>query len=122
MSVCVPAPGWRICAEVSREWMFLRVECSQSDADGSPPIAESAWSLAEAHAVNRLVVELDASALLSSYVIGQFLLLHKRCHLNGGVVRLCGLTGEQNSVIQLMRLAERLPNYASREAAVMGYR
>jgi anti-anti-sigma regulatory factor len=122
MSVCVPAPGWQIRADASPEWIFLRVACLESNADASPPIAEFAWSLAERHGVNRMVLELDESARLSSYVIGQLLLLQKRCHLNGGVVRLCGLNEEQSSVLQLMRLAERLPNFRNREAAVMGYR
>jgi anti-anti-sigma regulatory factor len=122
MSVCVPAPGWQIRTDVSLEWIFLRVTCSDLEADGSPPIAETAWSLAEEHGVNRIVVELDASARLTSYLIGQLVLLHKRCYLAGGVVRLCGLSEQQFAVIQLMRLAERLPNYAGREAAVMGYR
>jgi anti-sigma B factor antagonist len=122
MSVCVPAPGWQISTDVSPEWIFLRVTCSGADADGSPPIAETAWSLAEEYRVNRLVVELDASTRLTSFLIGQLILLHKRCLLNGGVVRLCGMSVEHYSVIQLMRLADRLPNYADREAAVMGYR
>lgn len=122
MTVCVPAPGWRICTDVSQDWIFLRVVCSDPEADGCPPIAETAWSLAEKHGVIRLVIELEASAGISSYVIGQLLLLHKRCHLNGGVVRLCGVTADQYSVIKLMRLADRLPNYPSREAAVMGCR
>jgi anti-anti-sigma regulatory factor len=122
MSVCVPAPGWQIRTDVSPDWIFLRVTCSEVEADGSPPIAETAWSLAEEQGVNRMVVELDESARLTSYLIGQLVLLHKRCYLDGGIVRLCGMSEPQYSVIQLMRLAERLPNYANREAAVMGYR
>ena len=58
----------------------------------------------------------------SSYLVGQFILLHKRAHLSDGVMRLCGLTPENYRVIKLMQLANRFPNYSDREHAVMGYR
>lgn len=116
------ADGWQIDVDRGPEWLFFRVRTSADVLGSAPPLAETMWSAAVDHHVDRLVVEFDAACLLSSFVVGQLVLLHKRAHLAGGVVRLCGLSDDQYRVIQAARLAERLPNYPDREAAVMGYR
>jgi len=122
MAVSVPAHGWQIGTDVAPEWLFVRLERQHEQADPSPPIADTVWQTAQEHGLRRLVLELGEATRLSSYLIGQIVLLHKRFHLEGGVVRLCGLSEHDYSVIQLMQLADRLPNYPDREAAVMGYR
>ena len=122
MTVTIPAAGWQIFTDVSPEWLFLRLARCETEADSSPPIAESAWNLAAENGVKRLVVEIDDGTLLSSYLIGQLVLLHKRVVLNGGVLRLCGVSQQNYSIIELMRLSDRLPNYKNREAAVNGFR
>ena len=116
------AEGWRLELDFSSEWLFLRLYCHGYDAESSPPLAERAWSIAEQYDINRIVIEVDHETLLSSYLVGQFILLHKRAHLSDGVMRLCGLTPENYRVIELMHLSDRFPNYPDREHAVMGYR
>ncbi len=113
------ATNWRIEIDHSTEWMFFRVVSAGFD-ELQPPLSATLWARAEAHAINRIVLELDEGVLLSSYLIGQLMVLHKRAHLDGGTVRVCGLSDNNFEVLQTMRLAERFPNYASREAAVMG--
>ena len=84
-------------------------------------MAETLWSLVEGHGIDRIVIELEDSTMVSSYLIGQLILLHKRSHLSGGVVRLCGFSSENYRVIEQMRLGQRFPNYETREDAVMGW-
>ena len=116
------AEGWRLELDFSTEGLFLRLHCHGYDAEPSPPLAERVWSIAEQYDINRIVIEVDHGTLLSSFLVGQFILLHKRAHLSDGVLRLCGLSPEIYRVIELMHLADRFPNFPDREHAVMGYR
>ena len=116
------ADGWRLELDFSTEWLFLRLHCHGYDAESSPPLAERAWSIAEQYDINRIVIEVDHETLLDSYLVGQFILLHKRAHLSDGVMRLCDLSPRNYRVIELMQLDDRFPNYLDREHAVMGNR
>lgn len=114
--------GWRIAVDQSPEWLFFRLSADADQAEAHPPLAEQMWAIANEHHNFRLVLELDDHLLLSSFLVGQCVLLHKRAHMRGGVFRVCGLSPGNYKVLELMGLAERLPNYDSREAAVMGRR
>jgi len=113
--------GWRLDVDVSPEWLFFRLAKEWPDAGPTPPVAAQVWSAAEQHAIYRLVIELDDRLLLSSYLVGQLILLRKRAHQQGGVMRLCGLAEAQYEVIRIMRLGPLLPNYPTRGDAVMGH-
>lgn len=121
MSFSPLAPGWQFDVTNSTEWLFLRLQRLQAEAEACPPIAEKAWDLASEHHVKRLVFELDDDTMVTSYLIGQLVLLHKRVTLAGGVFRLCGFSADNYRVLQLMQLAGRLPNFRDRESAVMGH-
>jgi anti-anti-sigma regulatory factor len=114
------AAGWQIDVDYSPDWLFMRLQ-GHSAREPFPPLSEALWSHAEEHGVNRLVFELGESVLLTSYVIGQLMLLHKRAHLDGGTLRVCGFTPANHQVLAMMQLAERFPNYATREDAVLGH-
>ena len=52
--------------------------------------------------------------------MGQLIMLQKRVMQHDGALRLCGLTDACQNAIHLCRLDKALPNYASREDAVLG--
>ncbi len=85
-------------------------------------LANSVWEVIEQHRVYRVVLELDQVQLLYSMLIGQLVLLQKRIHTAGGVLRLCGLSETNECVLRTAMLDSRLPNYANRHDAVMGHR
>jgi anti-anti-sigma regulatory factor len=114
------APHWVLHVDVGPEWLFFRLGKSSQDADPSPPLAQRAWDVLDEHHMYRAVVELESDVALSSHLIGQLVLLHKRCHRAGGVMRICGLNPIAYDVLKIMRLDERFPNYPSRQDAVMG--
>jgi anti-anti-sigma regulatory factor len=115
------ASGWQMSVDYSPEWLFFRIESLGSE-DIKSPLAESLWSIAEKQPAKRFVCELAENVWMSSYLIGQLVVLHKRAHLEGGTLRLCGLSDDNHSVLRVMGLGERFTNYATREDAVMGYR
>ena len=114
------AQGWRLEADVAGEWLAVRIGREGDHAPSEPALAESIWLLAERRERRRLAVEFDHTLALTSLLVGQLILLHKRAHLNGGTVRVCGLSPENDRILRLMGLSERFPNYATREAALAG--
>jgi len=116
------AQGWQMDVDFGTDWMFIRICRDGYDAEASPPLAERAWLIAEQSDINRMVIEVDDATLLSSHLVGQLILLHKRAHLSSGVMRLCDISHKNYRVIEQMRLTDRFPNYRNREQAVMGFR
>lgn len=114
------AAGWQIEIDDSPEWLFFRIETTAPE-EPYPPLSETLWLITEKHGANHIVFELDDSAMLVSYLVGQLVLLHKRAHLAGGTVRVCGLSPSNYSVIERLRFADRFPNYATREDAISGH-
>jgi hypothetical protein len=114
--------GWQLHLDESPEWLFFRIECAGPHADPNPPLAECMWRVAESKSIFRLVVEWPPHEPMRSFIVGQLILLHKRCNVAGGALRLCNISPNNYEVLEIMQLAPRFPNYRSREAAVMGYR
>lgn len=113
------AGHWNVEVDQSPEWLFFRIVNAGAE-EIEPPLSATLWATAVEHTVTRIVVEFADSVFLNSYLIGQLMVLHKRAHLEGGTVRLCGLSANNCEVLQMMRLDQRFPNFASREAAVLG--
>jgi len=114
------APGWQLEVERGPDWLFVRIRRPVAEADESPPLADRIWWLLEEHFTRRLILELDELDVLCSYLIGQLVLLHKRIVVHGGMLRLCGLSKNNQQVLRMSRLAGRFPTYPDRRAAVMG--
>ncbi len=115
------AEGWELDVERGPDWLFVRPHFMTRATD-TPPLAEQVWALLEQNFTSRLVLELDQIPLLHSYLIGQLVWLHKRIHVTGGVLRICGLSSANQSVLRMCQLEARFPLYTNREDAVRGYR
>jgi len=115
------APGWQLDVDRGPDWLFVRIHDPAEAHDDAPPLADRLWELLQEQFVNRLIIELDELRWLPSYLIGQLVLIQKKVHTHGGVVRLCGLSPDNERVLRLTRLDSLLPNYANRAAAVMGH-
>lgn len=111
--------GWSLQIDESPEWWFVTIGVQPGET-GEVGLAETLWDAAAEDGMRRFVIELNRSTLLTSILIGQLVLLHKRAWLESGVVRICGWSDVQYSVLEQMQLADRFPNYPTREAAVMG--
>jgi hypothetical protein len=55
-------------------------------------------------------------------MVGELVRLHLRVTKQGGMLRLCGVSGANEEVLKVCRLHDRLPIYANRTNAVMGHR
>jgi len=101
------------------DWVFVRLTSADVDWTESPPVAETIWNVLEQSFTYRVVVELDRVTLMRSYLLGQLVLLARRVHAHGGILRICGLSAHNQEMVRLSRLDELLPNYQDRGEAVM---
>jgi anti-anti-sigma factor len=116
------ARGWNVSVERGPDWLFIKLAI-ESDATGDfSDLAEQIWQVLDQHFIYRVVLEMQGRPLLSSSLLGQLVLLHKRLHTHGGVLRLCGLSVDQQRAIAASRLDARFPAYQNREQAVWGHR
>jgi anti-anti-sigma factor len=113
---------WELCVERGPGWLIVKPIPQGTNHSQPYDLAQAIWALLEQHFTYRLLVEMHDVPLLSSHLIGQLILLHKRIHQHGGVLRLCGLSPSSEEALQICQLATRLPNYGTREEAVLGHR
>jgi len=115
------AAGWNLDVDRGPDWVFVRLHPPMGfdDAQG---LAECVWQVVEQNFIYRVVLELDEVGLLNSTMIGQLVLLSKRVHSHGGVLRLCGVSDANCGVLRTCRLDAALPNFDGRGNAVMGHR
>ena len=116
------APGWHSDVDRGPDWLFIRLRHVDAHGDQEPPLAEGLWATIAQHFTYRVVLELDDVGVLYSQLVGQLAALHKRVHTHGGILRICGLSDENQNVLRACRLEGRFPQYRNREEAVRGYR
>jgi len=112
------AQGWELDVDRRNEWLLVRVRRTRQDAVHDPPLAEEAWRLLQQHRLCQVIVELDQLEVLTSFLIGQLILLQKRICVSSGALRLCGLSPLNLQAIHLCCLDEHLPHFRNREEAL----
>ncbi len=100
-------------------WLFVKVGSIGDEAD-ILCLADQLWSLLDRALTYRLVLEMDEIDILRSLLIGQLVLLQKRIHQHGGMLRISGLSADNWQVIERCSMASRFPAYRDRVEAVMG--
>jgi anti-anti-sigma factor len=114
------APAWELKVDRGPGWLWAKVCHPVPDCSEAPPLADLLWSLLQRHFIYRLVIELDDLDLLSSYLLGQLILLQRRIRERGGLLRLSGVSPFNQEVLRTHGLQGYLPVYGNREEAVMG--
>jgi anti-anti-sigma factor len=71
--------------------------------------------------VQHLVVDLHNAEFLGSSTLGWLLELRRLVHSRHGQMALCGVSPTAREVLEVTRLADHWPIYASREEAVVSF-
>lgn len=111
--------AWISRVERGPDWLFVRLRTPDQPSATGCAVAEPVWRAMQDHVLRRVVLELDEVSLLRSELIRELILLLKRVELNGGLLRLAGMSDHHQQVLELCRLADRFPRYPDRHAAVM---
>ena len=114
------AEGWALDVETTMDWLFVTVRCRKGHTWETPPLAEMIREIVERFSAHNLVVELHEIEILHSLLIGQIVLLHKRITSRGGIMRLAGLSPQNQQALEVANLGHRFPRYQNREDAVRG--
>ncbi|MDZ4818064.1 MAG: STAS domain-containing protein [Planctomycetota bacterium] len=120
--------GWNLEVERGPDWVFVRARPHDHDNRNAyhdedvANFADQVWAVLEQSFTYRLVLELEGVPLLHSRLIGQLVRLSKRVHSHNGVLRLSGLSLENQAVLHVCRLDNALPCFESRGDAVNGNR
>jgi len=115
------APEWSMEIDRGPDWLFIRLVPPRHGDTGEIALAEMIWQKMEQSFCYRVVLELDDVEFLRSWMIGELVRLHKRVATHGGMLRLCGVSHEAQTVLRICRLTDHFPAYANRTDAVMGH-
>ncbi|MCE9556831.1 MAG: STAS domain-containing protein [Planctomycetes bacterium] len=119
--------GWGLDVERGPGWIFVSLAPPQetglhyaSSGGEIAPLADDLWAIVQQHMVDRLILQMDRVTFLNSHLLGQLVLLHKRVHNHGGIIRLCGLTPANEQVLHMAGLDSRFPHYNCLDDAIRG--
>lgn len=101
--------------------LFVQIEPPVEALPTWDGLADQLWELLEGQFIYRIVLDMRDVEIMNSSLIGQLVMLHKRVHTRGGMLRLCHLSEANQEVLQGIRMLDRFPSYADREQAVMGH-
>jgi len=101
-------------------WLFIKLDNIIPDPFEGDELEEQIWSLLEKHLTYRVVLEMDEVEVVSSQLVSQLLQLCSKVHQHGGVIRLSGLSPQNQKVLQACSLSDRFPSCRDRVEAVMG--
>lgn len=112
--------GFRLSVDRGPNWLFVKLRPKRhADADFTQ-VADELWSIASRHFIYRLVLELEELRQLQGDLVDQLVLLQERLVQCGGSLRICGLSADCARRLRDNELDVALPNYATRQAAVLG--
>jgi anti-anti-sigma factor len=115
------APEWTMEIDRGPDWLFVKPMPPGHGDTEEFPLAETIWQTLQQSFCHRVVLELDEIGYLRSWMIGELVKLHKRVASQGGMMRLCGVSREAETVLRICRLGDRFPAYRNRTDAVMGH-
>ncbi len=104
------------------ECLFIRLRPHDLKDVTAEGLVNRLWALLEKHLTYRLMLEFDSAIVLDSEKISQLVLLSKRILQRDGMLRLSGLSRENQAVLEACNLEDLFPMYEDRHDAVMGAR
>jgi hypothetical protein len=111
---------WEFDVKRGPGWLLVKPRKPNRDLVDYYPLADHIWSLMQRHFFYRVLIELEEVPALNSHLVSQLLLLYRRVRDHDGVMRLCGLSQHNRSVLEMLGLVDRFPAYGSIEEAVLG--
>ena len=114
------SPGWECDVARGPDWLLVKINRPVANAADTPRLADRIWSLLQQQFTCRLVLELDQIGVLDEDLIRELVQLHDRIAARDGVMRLCGLSPRNETLLRASHLDGRFPPYGKRRDAVFG--
>jgi hypothetical protein len=112
--------GWELDTQQVGEWLCVRVTRQDQDEAEIGVFMSRLWTVLQERHAYRLVLELDEIKKLSSLLIGHLIRLEQQIAVQGGLLRLSGLSPHHLDALELFvsRLDRRFLCFPNREAAL----
>ena len=108
-----------VCLERGPDWLFVKLTPPESETPRrGGDLGHALWNLAREHGTNRLVIELDGVGRIDDGLLEGLGMLLRLVARDGGLLRVCGLGGENLDRYESCRMAEHLPHFSCRREAV----
>jgi len=107
-----------IRVERGPDWLFVALD---EPAVSRTDLADGVCRLVRASMAHRVVLELDGVAAVDERLAAAIGLIGARVREDGGLVRICGLSGDNLSRLQAVSAAATVPHFGSRAEAVGGH-
>ncbi|MEK6236834.1 MAG: hypothetical protein N2C14_19170 [Planctomycetales bacterium] len=113
------APGWGLEVERGPDCLFIKLEeTPEPSSSDFPELANVILELLEQHFAHRLVVECESLPTINNHLIEEFVALQKGVETRGGLLRLCGLSEENQAALRKSSEGDCVPHYRDRYEAV----
>lgn len=112
--------AWDLRVERGPEWLFVRLEPASRGTAAVPDgeLADGIWATLQEHRARRLVLELDGVRSLDDRLAGLIAELGGRLREDGGMLRICGLSGPHAARLKGRDGADDVAVFASRHEAI----
>lgn len=115
------APGWKTHLDRGPGWLIVKLygpDGNDADATG---LAECLTTMMRQEFKERLLLELEHLQAMPLDLVRELGLLRDELKRQGAVLRLCGMTPENESRLCENDFSQRFTHYRDREAAIAGF-
>lgn len=109
----------RMRLERGPDWLFVHVESGRDGCSaGRDGLADAVWEAVRESHVHRVLLELDEAGPLDDDLIATITTLGSRVRGQGGMIRICGLSGIDLRMLRARGAAAEIAHFGSRSEAV----
>jgi len=100
--------NWALHEERGEDWLLARPTPPEAAWGTSPQLAEGIWSLRERQPADNVILDMQSVDFLSSFLIGQLVMLQKRAAQAGVKLWVCSLSEACHQALTICRLDSQL--------------
>jgi len=115
------APGWKTELDRGPDWLFVKLYGPDGDEADATGLAESLRLMMSQELKGRLLLELEHVVDMPQDLVEELKMLRDELERDGGVLRLCGMGRDLESVLQANHFSHRFLHYRDRQEAVLGF-
>jgi anti-sigma B factor antagonist len=112
--------GLKLLVDRGPNWLFIKLRQDGNQPMQATGFADKLWAIASRHFIYRVVLELEELQALRPKFVEELVALQDRLAQCGGALRICGLSRDCAELLTKRHLDVALPNYATRQDAVLG--
>jgi len=114
------APGWKTDLDRGPGWLIVKLYGPDSDEADATGLAECLRTMMRQEFKDHLLLELENVQGMPWDFVRELCLLRDELEGRGAILRLCGMTPENESRLGERDFAPRFTHYRDREEAIIG--